>query len=155
MTKNSKDSANEHFIRNLINLLTESELSELEVETEDMRVRVARNTAPSIPVAMAATPVASPVASNDKVNKEDGTPAGEAGETVTSPIVGTIFVAPEPGAPPFVQIGAEVAEGQTLFIIEAMKTMNHIPAPRSGKVVKILITDGQPVEYGEPLCVMN
>lgn len=139
-------------IRDLANLLTETGLTEIEIEHKDMRVRVARG-AVAAPAAAAAHPPAgtardaSPAAGNEALANHPG--------TVVSPMVGTAYRAPEPGAPPFVEVGATVSEGQTVMIVEAMKTMNHIPSPRSGTVTSILVEDGQPVEFGEPLVVIE
>src|SRR5690606_6358017 len=127
-------------------------LTEIEVQRGDQRVRVARGgavyaPAPAAPVPAAAAPSAPGAA----------TPADDARHpgVVNSPMVGTVYRAPEPGAKPFVEEGSEVSAGQTLLIVEAMKTMNAIPAPRAGKVTKILIEDGQPVEFGEPLMILE
>jgi acetyl-CoA carboxylase biotin carboxyl carrier protein len=139
-------------IRELAELLTETGLTEIEIEEGGQRIRVARGGAVTV----------SPVEAGR------GTPqTGEPGHrartpemvlhpgTVSSPMVGTAYRGPEPGAPPFVEIGSRVITGQTLLIIEAMKTMNHIPAPHAGVVTAILVDDGQPVEYGEPLVVIE
>lgn len=141
----------EDLVRKLSELLEETGLSEIEYETGGQRIRVARNTgvaqmptAPSLP-ATAIAPAAVPEAGGDAV------PAN----AVTAPMVGTAYAATEPGAAPFVSVGDSVKEGQTLLIIEAMKVMNQIPSPRSGKVTQILFEDGQPVEYGEPLIVIE
>ncbi len=136
-------------IRELAALLDETGLTEIEIEHEGRRVRVARG---GKAVFAAEMP--------DQPSRETlRAPAREEfivhPGTVTSPMVGTAYRSPEPGAPPFVEIGAKVAAGQTLLIIEAMKTMNQIPSPRAGTVVAILIEDGQPVEYGEPLAVIE
>jgi acetyl-CoA carboxylase biotin carboxyl carrier protein len=142
-------------IRELAQLLTETGLSEIEIEQDGRRVRVARqvggtvtavSTAPSAPIAP--TPVAAPVPPGAV------DPAKHPG-TVLSPMVGTAYLAPEPGAKPFVDVGSTVNAGDTLLIIEAMKTMNQIPAPRSGTVIKILVEDGTPVEFGEPLMIIE
>jgi acetyl-CoA carboxylase biotin carboxyl carrier protein len=137
-------------IDQLAKLLDSNDLSEIEVQNGDQRVRVARGgtviAAPvgAAPVAVAATPVAAAPAD---LKRHPG--------AVNSPMVGTAYRSPEPGAKPFVEEGAEVSAGQTLLIVEAMKTMNAIPAPRAGKVTKILIEDGQPVEFGEPLMILE
>ncbi len=149
----SEDSA---LIRELALLLDETSLSEIEIERAGLRLRVARNisVAASVPLAMsaAAAPVAGVAA-----------PAAAASETdfakhpgvVPSPMVGTAYWAPEPGAKPFIEVGSRVTAGQTLLIIEAMKTMNQIPSPRAGTVTQILVEDGQPVEFGEPLVIIE
>ena len=138
-------------IRELAALLDETGLTEIEIEHEGRRVRVARGGGKA--VFAAEIP--------DHAPHEGGRAPARADEfiihpgTVTSPMVGTAYRSPEPGSPPFVEIGAKVTAGQTLLIIEAMKTMNQIPSPRAGTVVAILIEDGQPVEYGEPLAVIE
>ena len=136
-------------IRELADLLSETGLTEIEIEHKDMRVRVARGGAPT-PAVMAAPPTA--VSSPDAAS--DTTSAAHPG-TVASPMVGTVYRSPEPGADTFVEVGSTVSEGQTVMIVEAMKTMNHIPSPRAGTITQILVEDGQPVEYGEPLVVIE
>jgi acetyl-CoA carboxylase biotin carboxyl carrier protein len=141
-------------IRELADLLSETGLTEIEIEREGLRVRIARGAAPAAapaPAPAAAQPAAGP-AESDRGARSD--PASHPG-TVTSPMVGTAYRAPEPGAVPFVEIGSEVGEGQTVMIVEAMKTMNHIPASRAGRVSAILVEDGQPVEFGEPLVIIE
>lgn len=145
----SKSGVDQELIRQLAALLTETDLSEIEIETESLRLRVARQMTTAVthvaapaPVALASTPAAA-----DSGAAHPG--------AVPSPMVGTVYLAPEPGAPVFVQPGSNVSEGQTILIIEAMKTMNHIPAPRSGKLTRVLVDDGQPVEFGEPLFVIE
>jgi acetyl-CoA carboxylase biotin carboxyl carrier protein len=138
-------------IRELAKLLEETGLTEIELEREGVSIRVARQTAgaaarariPEPPAGVAATPLATPVE-----------PAHHPG-VVASPMVGTAYRSPEPGARPFVEVGSQVKAGTTLLIIEAMKTMNQIPAPRGGTVTQILFEDGQPVEYGEPLVIVE
>lgn len=135
-------------IRELADLLKETDLSEIEVETDNLKLRVVRQVTQvaSVPVA---APAAAPVAAS-----ADAAPTVHPG-TLPSPMVGTVFLAPEPGATPFVTVGSQVTQGQTVLIIEAMKTMNQIPAPRSGTVKEILVEDGQPVEFGEPLLIIE
>ncbi|MCK1718521.1 acetyl-CoA carboxylase biotin carboxyl carrier protein [Bradyrhizobium sp. 141] len=148
----SEDSA---LVRELALLLDETSLTEIEIERAGLRLRVARNisVAATMPVPMAAAPAALPVASaapaaaGPDLSKHPG--------AVSSPMVGTAYWAPEPGAKPFIEVGSKVSVGQTLLIIEAMKTMNQIPSPRAGTVTQILIEDGQPVEYGEPLVIIE
>ncbi|MCK1360461.1 acetyl-CoA carboxylase biotin carboxyl carrier protein [Bradyrhizobium sp. 199] len=148
----SEDSA---LIRELALLLDETSLTEIEIERSGLRLRVARNisVAATMPVPMAAAPAALPVAAaapaaaGPDLSKHPG--------AVSSPMVGTAYWAPEPGAKPFIEVGSKVSVGQTLLIIEAMKTMNQIPSPRAGTVTQILIDDGQPVEYGEPLVIIE
>jgi acetyl-CoA carboxylase biotin carboxyl carrier protein len=148
----SNDSA---LIRELALLLDETSLTEIEIERSGLRVRVARNISiaaamPSSYPSAAAAPVAASapaVAVADDLSKHPG--------VVPSPMVGTAYWSPEPGAKPFIEVGSKVSAGQTLLIIEAMKTMNQIPSPRSGTVTQILIEDGQPVEFGEPLVIIE
>src|SRR5262245_19833276 len=147
----SDDSA---LIRELALLLAETDLTEIEIERAGVRVRIARNItiAASVPVAplpasaVVAAPLAAAPAATD-LAKHPG--------VVPSPMVGTAYWAPEPGAKPFIEVGTKVSAGQTLLIIEAMKTMNQIPSPRAGTVTQILIEDGQPVEFGEPLMIIE
>ncbi|MFM8376560.1 MAG: acetyl-CoA carboxylase biotin carboxyl carrier protein, partial [Phenylobacterium sp.] len=131
-------------------------LSEIEVEHEGLRIRVARTLTAGAPVAIAA-PVAAPVAPPAAADPAPPAPAAApaAGDAVKSPMVGTIYLQPAPDAPAFVKVGDTVSEGQTLMIVEAMKTMNPIPAPRAGKVLEILVVNGQPVEFGEPLAIIG
>jgi acetyl-CoA carboxylase biotin carboxyl carrier protein len=143
-------------IRELALLLDETSLTEIEIERAGLRVRVARNVsiAASVPVAaQAAAPAAAPAASNP-VAAAVADMAKHPG-AVPSPMVGTAYWASEPGAKPFIEVGAKVTVGQTLLIIEAMKTMNQIPSPRAGTVTQILVEDGQPVEFGEPLVIIE
>jgi acetyl-CoA carboxylase biotin carboxyl carrier protein len=145
-------------IRELALLLDETSLTEIEIEREGLRVRVARNisVAASVPAAYApasvaaaaavAATAAAPAAALD-LAKHPG--------AVPSPMVGTVYWSPEPGAKPFVEVGTKVSAGQTLLIIEAMKTMNQIPSPHAGTVTQILVEDGQPVEFGEPLMIIE
>jgi acetyl-CoA carboxylase biotin carboxyl carrier protein len=145
-----KPAIDSDLIRELARLLDETGLSEIEFERDGQRVRVARQgqvvaIAPPRPALEAPAPVAEAVPLD---------PAKHPG-VVTSPMVGTAYVGPEPGARPFVEIGSRVAAGDTLLIVEAMKTKNQIPAPRGGTVIQILIEDGQPVEFGEPLMILE
>lgn len=150
----AKPAIDKTMIRDLAALMEETGLTEIEIEHNAIRLRVARQPAvatyaPIPAAAHAAAAVAAPSAPTAK-------PAGaEHPGTVKSPMVGTAYRSPEPGAAPFVEIGAKVQAGQTVLIVEAMKTMNHIPAPKSGTVVQIMVQDGQPVEYGEPLLVIE
>ena len=145
----SDDSA---LIRELALLLDETNLTEIEIARAGLRVRVARNISiaasmpPSQPAALAPAAAVTPAAVADMA-KHPG--------VVPSPMVGTAYWASEPGAKPFVEIGTKVSVGQTLLIIEAMKTMNQIPSPRAGTVTQMLIEDGQPVEFGEPLVIIE
>lgn len=143
-------------IRELAELLKETDLSEIEVEQEHLRIRVARTITVAAPVAMHAAPaqIAPAPMVPAAVPAEGGDPAKHPG-AVLSPMVGTAYRAPEPGAKAFVEVGAQVRAGQTLMIVEAMKTMNAIPAPKAGTVKEILVEDGQPVEFGEPLMIIE
>jgi acetyl-CoA carboxylase biotin carboxyl carrier protein len=136
-------------IRELAALLDETRLTEIEIERDGLRVRVARNitVGAAVPAAYQAAPAAAPAAGVADISKHPG--------MVPSPMVGTAYRASEPGAKPFIEVGSKVAAGQTLLIIEAMKTMNQIPSPRSGTVMQILVEDGQPVEFGEPLVIIE
>jgi acetyl-CoA carboxylase biotin carboxyl carrier protein len=151
MTK-GKSNIDQDLIRELAKLLEETGLSELEVEQEGTRIRVARG---GRVVAAAAAPA--PVAHAASAMPL-GNPAGEAVKhagAVTSPMVGTAYLSPSPGDKAFVEVGSRVKAGDTLLIIEAMKTMNQIPAPRSGTVTQILVEDGQPVEFGEAMLIVE
>jgi acetyl-CoA carboxylase biotin carboxyl carrier protein len=145
-----KSIVDQNLIRELAELLTETGLSEIEVEHDQTRIRVARSVTVVAGGVAQQLPPAAPVAAPAAPVSEANHPG-----TVTSPMVGTAFRAPEPGARPYVEVGDVVRQGQTLMIVEAMKTMNQIPAPRAGKVVKILVEDGQPVEFGEPLLIVE
>ena len=147
MTKFDIDEA---LIRKLAKLLKETGLTEIEFETDDARIRV--NAGSSAPI-IAATPVAAAAPAAAAALSPAGADAPAAG-SVSSPMVGTAYLAPEPNAAAFVKVGDRVAKGQTILIIEAMKVMNPIPAPHAGTVTQILIQDGQPVEFGEPLMVI-
>jgi acetyl-CoA carboxylase biotin carboxyl carrier protein len=139
-------------IHELTKLLDETGLTEIEIEQDGQRVRVARGTVSALPAPRpAATSVPQPVAESAKASFD---PAKHPG-VVISPMVGTAYGSPEPGAKPFIEIGSPVKAGDTLLIIEAMKTMNQIPAPRAGSVIQILFEDGQPVEFGEPLVIIE
>jgi acetyl-CoA carboxylase biotin carboxyl carrier protein len=158
--------ADQSLIEAIAKLLNEQNLAEIEIEREDLRVRVTRSYAssgvqqvmvPAPPLPPAPAPAAHPTA-----------PAGSAAKaasaaddlssnpgTLTSPMVGTAYLSPEPGKPAFAAVGSKVSEGQTVLIIEAMKTMNQIPAHRSGTISRILVEDGSPIEYGQPLAVIE
>ncbi|HOP19613.1 MAG TPA: acetyl-CoA carboxylase biotin carboxyl carrier protein [Parvularculaceae bacterium] len=143
------------WIRELAAILHETGLTEIEIEKEDVRLRVSRAAAQAAPVAYAAAPVpAAPARVEEAPAAPAAKPANHPG-AVPSPMVGTAYLAPSPGAAPFVQKGDKVREGQTLMIIEAMKTMNPIAAPRAGVVTEIFITDSQPVEFGETLAIIE
>ena len=164
MTKSSQ--VDQDLIRAIAELLNKENLAEIEIEQEDFRVRVTRSyanegvtyaappqylqqapqAAPASIAPAGSVPAAAPAAAEDLASNPG---------TLTSPMVGTAYRSPEPGKPAFIDVGAKVTEGQTLLIIEAMKTMNQIPAHRSGTVTRILVQDAQPVEYGEPLVVIE
>ena len=161
MSKNSND-ADVAFIAALAELLNKNGLTELSVkrdyaENDSLDVKVVKQAtivqmaapvAAALPMMQAAAPAASaPAAAPDDPAQHPG--------AVTSPMVGTVYLSAEPGAAAFVQIGSVVTEGQTVLIIEAMKTMNHIPAPRAGSVKRILVSDGNAVEYGAPLLIIE
>ena len=141
----------EALLRKLAQLLNETGLTEIEYENNGQRIRVNRGGGPTV---IAAAPVAAVPAAGGGA-AAPAAPAGPPAGAVTSPMVGTAYLAPEPGAEPFIKAGDKVKKGQTLLIIEAMKVMNPIPAPDAGTVEAILINDGQPVEYGEPLLVLR
>jgi|SRR5215469_14182343 len=143
-------------IRELSDLLTETGLTEIEIEQGGRRIRVARQNSPHIsatPVAL--TTMSEPVTSPPAVATPSPAETRNVDGAVTSPMVGTVYIAPEPGKPPFVKVGDTVHEGDTLLIVEAMKTMNPILAPRAGTVREILVRDTQPVEFGQMLLVLS
>jgi len=163
MAKSAKPKTNaslvdHELIHELTKLLDETGLTEIEIEQNGQRVRVARGA-----VAMPAAPmprssaVAHPSAPPQPVGESVAAPLDPSKHpgVVTSPMVGTAYMSPEPGAKPFIEVGSKVRVGETLLIIEAMKTMNQIPSPRAGTVIQILIEDGQPVEFGEPLVIIE
>lgn len=165
MTKASQQ-ADQDLIRAIAELLNEQDLAEIEIEREDLRVRVTRSYATQA-VQQVAMPAYAPPAT-PATPATPGTPGGGSTitaapaddlasnpGTLTSPMVGTAYMAPEPGKPAFVAIGTKVTEGQTVLIVEAMKTMNQIPAHKSGTISRILVEDAQPVEYGQPLVVIE
>ena len=155
-SKAPADPIDARLVRRLAAILNDTGLTEIEVERGDLRIKVARNAgglaAPAIyaapPAPAAPAPVASPAASRSAEAETEG-------DVVKSPMVGTVYLQPEPGAPPFVRVGERVEEGQTLLIVEAMKTMNPIPAPRAGRIVEILVADAQPVEFGAALAILE
>jgi acetyl-CoA carboxylase biotin carboxyl carrier protein len=136
-------------VRELAKLLKETGLTEIEIEHNGARIRVSRG-AIAAPAAAPAPAAAAPVPST----AAPAAPSGPAAGAVPSPMVGTVYLSPEPGRPPFVTVGKTVKEGDTLFIIEAMKTMNAITAPKGGKVLEISVADGSPVEFGQTLAVI-
>jgi acetyl-CoA carboxylase biotin carboxyl carrier protein len=153
------DPIDSRLVRKLADILTETGLSEIEVEHGGLKIRVAKQltSAPTVHYAAPApAPVAAPAPSAPAAAPAAAAaPARAAGDEVKSPMVGTVYLQPNPGSPAFVKVGDTVEAGQTLFIIEAMKTMNPIPAPRAGKIVAVLIEDAQPVEFGEPLAIIE
>lgn len=168
MTQKDQDK-DVQFIQALAELLQKNDLTELEVKRDygpdkALNVRVSRQTilaAPPVPQHIPAEPPLPNAPAVPKLSsKPDTTPEttsdpAEHPGAVTSPMVGTVYLAPEPGAAPFISVGANVSEGQTLLIVEAMKTMNQIPAPKSGKIIRILVEDGSPVEFGSPLVIIE
>jgi acetyl-CoA carboxylase biotin carboxyl carrier protein len=166
MTKSSQ--VDQDLIRAIAELLNKENLAEIEIEQDDLRVRVTRSYPNEAPVYAPQpqqffAPPAAPAAPATPAVPSGSVPAAATSKedlaanpgTLTSPMVGTAYRSPEPGKPTFVEVGAKVSEGQTVLIIEAMKTMNQIPAHRSGTVSRILVDDAQPVEYGEPLVVIE
>jgi len=165
MSKKTTHDSDVDFIQALAELLRANDLTDLRVkrdygENDSLDVRVSRQTqtvmqaaipatAATAPVPAAAAPSAAPAASDGNAD-----PASHPG-AVTSPMVGTVYMAAEPGAPAFVTVGQQISEGDTILIIEAMKTMNHIPAPRSGTIKRILVEDAGPVEFGAPLVIIE
>ncbi|WP_085311514.1 acetyl-CoA carboxylase biotin carboxyl carrier protein [Planktotalea arctica] len=160
MTKKSHE-ADVEFIQALAELLRANDLTELQVkraygEDDSLNVRVSR-AAPQMvaaPVQIAAPAVSAAPAPSVPVAAAAADPASHPG-AVTSPMVGTVYMQAEPSSPAFVTVGAQVAEGDTLLIVEAMKTMNHIPAPRAGKITRIMVEDGSTVEFGAPLVIIE
>ena len=148
-------------IRKLADILKETELTEIEVEQGELKIRVARQLTaaagvsyvPQAPVAAAPAPVAAPTA--EAAPAAAPAAPNPAKDAVKSPMVGTAYLQAQPGTPPFIKVGDKVKQGQTLLIIEAMKTMNPIPSPREGTVAAILVNDAQPVEFGEALVVFE
>ncbi|MGB7243013.1 MAG: acetyl-CoA carboxylase biotin carboxyl carrier protein [Sulfitobacter sp.] len=164
MTKQNHD-ADVAFIKALAELLRENDLTELQVkrdygDDDSLNVRVSRHqqqqvvTQVSAPAPAAAAPAAAAPAVDTSAPAAGVDPANDPG-AVTSPMVGTVYMQAEPGAPAFVTVGAKVAEGDTILIVEAMKTMNHIPAPRSGTIKRIVVEDGAAVEFGTPLVILE
>ena len=156
--KGPADPIDARLVRRLAAILNDTGLTEIEVERGDLRIKVARTAQMAFaPPALAPAPQAGFAAA--AASASPAAPAAASaepeGDVVASPMVGTVYLQPQPGAPPFVKVGDMVAEGQTLLIVEAMKTMNPIPAPRAGRLVELLVADGQPVEFGEALAVIG
>ena len=150
------------FVTTLAHLLEKAGVTEIEVERAGLKVRVSRAASVAAPVIYAAPPVAAaaaPAAAPAAIPAKPAAPAADDWSkhpgAVTSPMVGTAYLAPQPGAAPFVQVGDTVKEDQTLLIVEAMKTMNPIPAPKAGRIVQIFVVDARPVEYGEVLMIIE
>ena len=157
----NNDEVDTHLVRSLADILNDTDLTEIEVERGDLRIRVAREVTMAAPVHYAPAPVAAPVAAPaaapaaTAMPSDPATIVAKSGEEVKSPMVGTAYLQASPEAPPFCQPGDKVKKGQTLLIVEAMKTMNPIQAPRDGVVVEVLVGDAQPVEFGEPLVLLE
>lgn len=158
MSSLKPNAAEAAWIRELAAILDQTGLTEIEIQKPDMRVRVSRTSAapafayaPAAAAAPASAAPAAPMPQAAAEAKPSGPPAG----AVTSPMVGTVYLSPSPGADAFVKVGDQVREGQTLMIVEAMKTMNPIAAPRAGGVKQILVRDAQPIEFGEALIVIE
>ena len=152
-----KPTIDKELIRDLALLLKETELSEIEIEQDNFRIRVSRHVAPApVQVAYAEPPAAAEPGASMPVDapKSLADPARHPG-CVPSPMVGTVYRAPSPNTRPFVEVGDDVRVGQTILIVEAMKHMNEVATPRAGKVVAILVEDSQPVEYGQPLMIIE
>ena len=160
MAKTPKSPVVDHdLIRELTKLLDETGLSEIEIEQDGQRVRVARGGAAPVavvaPMPAHSTPISPPLVSEPAPVAAIATDLAKHPGAVNSPMVGTAYRGASPGSPPYIDIGSKVGVGDTLLIIEAMKTMNQIPAPRAGTVTQILVEDGQPVEFGQPLCIIE
>jgi acetyl-CoA carboxylase biotin carboxyl carrier protein len=148
-------------VRSLADILNDTDLTEIEVERGDLKIRVAREVTMAAPVQYAAAPAPMPApaapsaAAPVAMPSDPATIVARSGEEVKSPMVGTAYLQASPEAPPFIQVGDKVKKGQTLLIVEAMKTMNPIQAPRDGVVKEVLVGDAQPVEFGEPLVLLE
>jgi len=151
-SKNESPGIDAKAIRTLSDLLTETGLTEIEIEHNGARIRVARAGAMA---AIASAPIVAAAAPAATAAPSAAPSAGPQAGAVTSPMVGTVYASSEPGKPPFVKLGQQVKEGDTLFIVEAMKTMNPIPAPRSGTVKEICVENGTPVEFGQTLLILG
>lgn len=150
-----KNTIDQDLIKDLANLLTETDLSEIEVEQDDFRVRLSRVSSTQPVQVHAPAPAVQLAAPAVAPSEASASPAPKAMGNVPSPMVGTAYHSPAPGADPFIKVGDTVNEGDTVMIVEAMKTMNQIAAPTSGKVSAILVEDGQPVEFGEQLLMIE
>jgi acetyl-CoA carboxylase biotin carboxyl carrier protein len=152
----SDETLDARLVRELATVLNDTGLTEIEVERGDLRIRVAK----TVTLAPAMIPASSPPPSQAQptapvMQVSPAEPTRAAGEQIKSPMVGTVYLQAQPGTPPFVKVGDRVTQGQTILLLEAMKTMNPIAAPRDGTIVEILVGDGQPVEYGEPLAIIG
>ena len=156
MAKSPKSTIDEDLVRQLAGLLDETGLTEIEYGNDGLSIRVAKHAQSTLAAAPAASgPIpATPTEAASAAAPEESSYADHPG-AVTSPMVGVVYTAPDPNATPFVQVGDEVSEGQTLFLIEAMKVFNPIAAPKAGKVTRILVDSETPVEFGEPLAVIE
>lgn len=158
MSKNKENADHElesGWIRELAGILEETGLTEIEIEKNDVRLRVSRQGGGAQMIAAAAPVVAAPDGAPAPVQPPAAPAGADHPGAVKSPMVGTAYLSPSPGAEPFAKEGAQVSEGQTVMIVEAMKTMNPITAPRSGTVKKVLVSDAQPVEFDEPLLIIE
>jgi acetyl-CoA carboxylase biotin carboxyl carrier protein len=153
--KKSPQGIDPQLVRELAAILNDSGLTEIEVEHGELRLRLARIAAPAPVHAHVVSAAPAPGAPPPATSPAQVPDAAEHPGAVPSPMVGTAYLSPEPGAAPFIKIGDSVAAGQTLMVVEAMKTFNPIPAPRAGKITAILVTDAQPVEFGEPLVILE
>ena len=154
MAKDNKTFDNEQ-IRLLAEILTDTGLSEIEVEQDGLKIRVAREITATYAAPAPAPQAPAPSIVSAPAAEASAAPAAKPAGTVNSPMVGTAYMSPSPEAAPFVQVGSKVKAGQAIMIIEAMKTMNQIPAPHAGTVTAILVSNGDPVEYDEPLMVIE
>ncbi|WP_306226491.1 acetyl-CoA carboxylase biotin carboxyl carrier protein [Bosea beijingensis] len=151
----TKSPIDPELVRELAELLNQTDLTEIEVEKGDLRVRVARNISTTVQVPAAAPMVAMPAPVAAAAAPVEAKPTAAHPGAVPSPMVGTAYRRPSPDAKPFVEVGSVVKQGERILLVEAMKTFNDIVAPRAGKVTAIMVEDGQPVEYGEPLLVIE
>jgi acetyl-CoA carboxylase biotin carboxyl carrier protein len=154
-SKDAASSIDPRMVRRLADILIETGLTEIEVEQDGQRIRVAREITAAPTTVYASAPQAAPAPAAAPAATAAAPEAPARGEQVKSPMVGTVYLRPQPDAEPFVRVGDRVSEGQTLLIVEAMKTMNPIPSPKAGVILEILVDDAQPVEFGEPLIVIE
>jgi acetyl-CoA carboxylase biotin carboxyl carrier protein len=151
-----KPAINTELVKDLAKILNETDLTEIEIEQDDLRIRVSREVVmQSYVQAPQAAPAQPQQAAPAAQHASEAKAAPRSGHEVPSPMVGTAYLAAAPGAAPFIEVGQPIKEGQTLLIIEAMKTMNQIPSPKSGTITEILVDDSEPVEYGQPLVVIE